>query len=51
MTKLYTPEQIMRKEKEIDHQLSQNMADPERQKSFEGMMRYMVSAGIKVTSF
>jgi glutathionylspermidine synthase len=49
MAKLYTPEQIMRREREIGCQLSQNMADPERQKSLEGMMKFMVSAGVTVS--
>ena len=50
MTKLYTPEQIMRREGEIECQLSQNMADPVRRKSLESMMRFMASAGVRVTS-
>jgi glutathionylspermidine synthase len=42
--KLYALEQITRRNKEIECQLSQNMADPEGQKSLEGMIRFMASA-------
>jgi glutathionylspermidine synthase len=44
MAKLYTPEQITRRNKEIECQLSENMADPDRQKQLDGMIRFMVSA-------
>jgi hypothetical protein len=44
MAKLYTPEQITRRNKEIECQLSENMADPERQKRLDGMIRFMASA-------
>jgi hypothetical protein len=50
MTKLYSPEQILKREKEVDCQLSQNMADPKRQKSYEGMMKLMAAAGVPVPS-
>ena len=50
MTKLYSPEQILKREKEVDCQLSQNMADPKRQKSYEGMMKFMAAAGVTVPS-
>jgi glutathionylspermidine synthase len=43
MTKLYAPEQITRRNKEVESQLSQNMADPDRQKGLDGMMRFMAS--------
>jgi hypothetical protein len=44
MTKLYTPEQIARRNKVVECQLSQNMADPNRQKGLEGFIRFMASA-------
>lgn len=44
MSKLYAPEQIMRRDKEVECQLSQNMADPERQKSLDGLIKFMASA-------
>jgi glutathionylspermidine synthase len=44
MTKLYAPEQITRRNKEVECQLSQNMADPDRQKGLDGLMRFMASA-------
>ncbi|KAL1966245.1 hypothetical protein VTN77DRAFT_4598 [Rasamsonia byssochlamydoides] len=44
MTKLYAPEQMMRRNKEVECQLSQNMADPDRQKRLDGMMRFIASA-------
>lgn len=44
MVKLYTPEQITRRNKEIECQLSENMADPERQKQLDGMIRFTASA-------
>jgi len=44
MTKLYTPEQIMRRDKEVECQLSQNMADPDRKKGLDGLMKFMASA-------
>jgi hypothetical protein len=44
MTKLYTPEQITRRNKAVECQLSQNMADPKRQKELEGYIRFMASA-------
>jgi hypothetical protein len=43
MTKLYTPEQIMRRNKEVECQLSQNMAYPNKQKELEGLMRFTAS--------
>lgn len=43
-TKLYAPGQITRRNKEVECQLSQNVADPERQKGFDDLMRYMASA-------
>ncbi len=44
MTKLHAPEQIKRRNKEVERQLSQNMADPDRQKRLDGFMRLMASA-------
>ena len=44
MAKLYAPEQITRRNKEIECQLSQNMADPNRQKALDGFVSFMVSA-------
>jgi hypothetical protein len=44
MTELYTPEQITRRNKVVDCQLSQNMADPKRQKELEGLIRFTASA-------
>jgi glutathionylspermidine synthase len=44
MTKLYTLEQITRRNKVVECQLSQNMADPKRQKELEGFIRFMASA-------
>jgi len=44
MTELYALEQIRRRNKEVESQLSQNMADPERQKGLDGMMSFMASA-------
>jgi glutathionylspermidine synthase len=44
ITKMYVPEQIIRRSKEIDCQLSQNMADPDRQKELEGLIEFMASA-------
>jgi hypothetical protein len=44
MTNLYAPEQITRRNKEIECQLSQNMADPDRQKALDGLTRFMASA-------
>jgi hypothetical protein len=44
MTKLYTPEQITRRNKVVECQLSQNVADPNRQKELEGFMRFIASA-------
>ena len=44
MTKLYTPEQITRRNKVVECQLSQSMADPKKQKEFEGFIRFMASA-------
>ena len=41
MTKLYTPEQITRRNKVIECQLSQNMADPKQE--LEGFIRFMAS--------
>ena len=49
MTKLYAPEQISRRNKEVECQLSQNMADPDRQKRLNGLMRFMASAVGTVT--
>jgi hypothetical protein len=40
--KLYTPEQITRRNKVVECQLSQNMADLNRQKGLEGFIRFMV---------
>jgi hypothetical protein len=42
--KLYALEQVIRRNKEIECQLSQNMANPDGQKSLEGMIRFMASA-------
>jgi hypothetical protein len=42
--KLYTPEQITRRNKVVECQLSQNMADLNRQKVLEGFIRFMASA-------
>ena len=36
MTKLYPPGQITRRNKEVECQLSQNMADPDRPKRMDG---------------
>lgn len=44
MTKLYTPEQIMRRDKEVECRLSQNMADPDRQKELDCLIKSMASA-------
>jgi hypothetical protein len=44
MTKLYAPQQITRRNKEIEYHLSQNMADPDRRKELDDMMRFMASA-------
>ena len=44
MTKLYGPEQITRRNKEVEFQLSQNMSDPDGQKRLDGMMNFMASA-------
>jgi len=44
MTKLYALEQIKRRNKEVECQLSQNMADPDRQKGLDGLTRFMASA-------
>ncbi len=41
MTEMYTPAQIMRRNKEVGCQLSKNMADPEGRKQLEVMMRRM----------
>jgi glutathionylspermidine synthase len=49
MTKLYALEQITRRNKEVECQLSQNMADPDRQKGLDGLMRFMASAVGTVT--
>lgn len=42
--KLYAPAQITRRSKEVECQLSQNMADSDRQKGLDGLMRFMASA-------
>ena len=44
MTRLYAPGQITRRNKEVECQLSQNVADPERQKGFGGLIRFVASA-------
>jgi len=44
MSKMYTPQQLTRRSKESDHQLSQNMADPDRKKELEGFTRFTASA-------
>jgi len=44
IAKLYTPEQITRRNKEVECQLSQNMADPNGQKRLDGMIKFMASA-------
>jgi flagellar biosynthesis/type III secretory pathway protein FliH len=44
MAKLYTPDEITRRNKEIECQLSENIADPDRQKRLDGMIRFMASA-------
>lgn len=44
MNEMYTPEQITRRNKVVECQLSQNMADPDRQKELEGLLRFMASA-------
>jgi hypothetical protein len=44
LTKLYAPEQIIRRNKEVECQLSKNIADPGRQKELDGMTRFMDSA-------
>jgi hypothetical protein len=44
MTKLYGPEQITRRNKEVEFQLSQNMSNPDGQKRLDGMMNFMASA-------
>jgi len=44
MTKLYAPERITKRNKEVECQLSQNMADPDRQKGLDGLVRFMASA-------
>lgn len=46
MTKLYAPEQMVRRNKEVERQLSQNMADPDNQKRLDGLMRFLVSQEI-----
>lgn len=44
MAKLYTPEQITRRNKEVECQLSQNMTNPDRQEALDGFVRFMASA-------
>lgn len=44
MTKLYTPDQIARRNKQIEWQLSQNMTDPDRQKMADGLLKFVASA-------
>ena len=46
MTKMYTPDQIARRGKEIDCQLSQNLSDPDRQKELEGLTQFTMSAAL-----
>jgi hypothetical protein len=41
---LYAPQQIRRRNKEIESQLSQNRGDPDRRKDLDGMMRFIESA-------
>jgi hypothetical protein len=50
MARLYTPEQITRRNKEIECQLSRNMADPDRLKNLEGLMKFTASAAIPKAS-
>lgn len=47
MTKLYAPEQMMRRNKEVESQVSQNMADPGGQKRLDDMMRFMAVHGFR----
>ena len=44
MIKLYTPEQITRRNEVVECQPSQNMADLNGQKELEGFIRLMASA-------
>ncbi|PMD15108.1 hypothetical protein NA56DRAFT_664241 [Hyaloscypha hepaticicola] len=44
VNKLYALERITRRNKEIECQFSQNMADPDGQKRLDGMIRFMASA-------
>src|SRR2546423_151390 len=44
MIKLYTPEQITRRNEVVECQPSQNMADLNGQKELEGFIRFMASA-------
>lgn len=44
MAKLYTPNQIARRHREIEWQLSQNMTDPDGQKMVDGLLKLMASA-------
>lgn len=44
MTKLYAPEQITRRNKDVNIQLSQNMMDPDRQKELDNFIAFVASA-------
>jgi hypothetical protein len=44
ITKLYSPEQITRRNKEIECQLPQNMADPDGQNGLDGLVKFTASA-------
>jgi hypothetical protein len=44
ITKLYAPEQITRRDKEVECQLAQSMADPNRQTEMDGLAKFMASA-------
>lgn len=44
LDKLYSPDRIARRNKEIERQLSKNMADPERQKSLADFNKFVASA-------
>lgn len=43
MIKLYAPEQILRRNKEVKCQLSQSMADPDRLRGLDGFIKFMAS--------
>ena len=44
MAKLYDPDQTARRNKEVERQLPQNMADPDKKKSLNDFLRFVASA-------